>query len=244
MTHAIERPAAESQPRKEDFCGVPPLRNGDRLSREEFYRRWDAMPELVNAERIEGIVSMSASVRRKAHGRPHSHMIGWLVGYESETPGVEAGDNSTLQVGPDSDPQPDAYLLILPEHGGQCRFTEDDYIEGGPEFIAEVSSSSISRDLNKKLPLYRDNGVQEYVVWKTEEREMLWFRLEEGDYVRASPDDDGIFRSSVFPGLWLDATAMLDGNLKQVLSVLRQGLGSAEHRAFVQQLAARRSGGA
>ena len=231
-----------AQKAKESGDAVPSLRSGDRLTREEFYRRWDAMPELVNAERIEGVVSMSASVRRKAHGRPHSRMLTWLGYYESETPGVEVGDNSTLQVGPDSDPQPDAYLLILPECGGQCRFTEDDYIEGGPEFVAEVSSSSISRDLKKKLPLYRDNGVQEYVVWKTEESELLWFRLEEREYVQATSDEDGVCRSRVFPGLWLDAAAMMAGNMKQVLSVLQQGLGSAEHRAFVQPLAERRTG--
>lgn len=221
---------------------VPPLRTGDRLSREEFYRRWDAMPGLKHAERLGGVVSMAASVRRKHHGRPHSHVVAWIGQYEAETPGVEGGDNSTLQFGPDDDAQADAYLLILPECGGQCRFTDDDYIVGGPELVVEVSSSSVPRDLKQKLPLYRDNGVREYVVWKTGELEILWFRLEQGEFVQTATDEDGLFRSTTYPGLWIDPAAMIDGDLKRVLSVLRQGLASEEHAAFVANLAARMSG--
>jgi Uma2 family endonuclease len=218
---------------------VSPLRNGDRLTREEFYRRWEAMPGLKHAERLGGIVSMAASVRRKQHGRPHHWFSGWVFAYESQTPGVEGGDNSTLQCGPNDDPQPDVYLLILPESGGQCRFTADDYIEGGPEFLGEISSSSVPRDLKKKLPVYRDNGVKEYVVWKTTEKEIVWFRLAGGEFVEVCPDDDGVYRSTVFPGLWLDATAMIDGDLKRVMRVLRKGLRSAEHAEFVQRLKSR-----
>lgn len=184
---------------------------------------------------------MAASVRRKHHGRPHSRLVALLFEYELETPGVEAGDNSTLQFGPDDDAQADAYLLILPECGGQCRFTDDDYIAGGPELVVEVSSSSVPRDLKKKLPLYRNNSVREYVVWKTAEREILWFRLTDGEFAETSPDEGGVFRSSVFPGLWLDPAALIEGNLKQVMSVLRDGLASEEHAGFVKQLAARRS---
>jgi hypothetical protein len=179
---------------------------------------------------------MAAAVRRRHHGAPHSIFVTWLGLYAWETPGTESGDNSTLQCGPDDDAQADAYLLILPECGGQCRFTDDDYIEGGPEFVAEISSSSIPRDLKKKLPLYRDNGVKEYVVWKTEVQKVIWFRLNRGEFVEVAPDDDGIYRSTAFPGLWLDAAAMVDGNLKRVLRVLRKGLRTAEHAEFVAQL--------
>jgi hypothetical protein len=215
---------------------VPPLRNGDRLTREEFYRRWEAMQGLKHAERLGGVVSMAAAVRRKHHGAPHSIFVTWLGLYAWETPGTESGDNSTLQCGPDDDAQADAYLLILPECGGQCRFTEDDYIEGGPEFVGELSSSSIPRDLKQKLPLYRDNGVQEYVVWKTEAKEIVWFRLQGREFVEVSPDDDGVYRSAVFPGLWLDPTAMIGGDLKRVLRVLRKGLRSPEHARFLRRL--------
>lgn len=227
----------------QDRTIVPPLENGDRLTRAEFYRRWEAMPELKRAERIEGVVYMGAAVRRKSHGHPHGLILGWLMQYEAETPGTEMGDNTTIQLDPDNDPQPDGYLLILPEHGGQCRFTADDYIENGPELICEISASSASRDLHLKFNVYRRNGVKEYVVWKTLENEILWFRLQDDVYVEVEPDEQGVFISEVFPGLWLDAPAMLRGDLKQVIARLREGTAGDQHAAFVSELAQRKAAG-
>ncbi len=228
--------ASKSTSVRDETAVIPPLENGDRLTRAEFYRRWEAMPELKRAERIEGIVYMAASVRRKSHGKPHGHLLGWLAQYEAETRGTEMGDNSTVQLDPDNDPQPDAYLLILPEYGGQCRFTADDYIENGPEFVAEVSASSASRDLHQKFQVYRRNNVREYVVWKTLEDDILWFRLRDDIYVEIEPDADGIFKSEVFPGLWLDAPAMLRDDLKQVLTKLHEGIATEQHATFVKHL--------
>ncbi len=226
---------ATTTPRSSESV-IPPLENGDLLTREEFYRRWEAMPHIKSAERIEGIVFMAAAVRRESHGRPHYRMISWLGVYESETPGTEGGDNSTLQLDLDNDPQPDVYLLIDPKCGGQCEFTEDDYIAHGPELIVEVSASSASRDLHQKFHAYRRNGVKEYVVWKTLENEIVWFRLENDVYVEVEPSTDGIFKSEVFPGLWLDTRAMISGDLKGVLTKLREGIATEEHAAFVKHL--------
>ncbi len=143
---------------------IPPLENGDRLSRPEFERRYNAMPNLKKAELIEGIVYMPSPVRFSQHGRPHSHLMGWLVLYEAGTPGVQAGDNSTVRLDVDNEPQPDASLLIDPERGGQTRLSKDGYIEGAPELVAEVASSRASYDLHDKQNIYRRNGVREYVV--------------------------------------------------------------------------------
>src|SRR5690606_22901543 len=182
----------QTQTPAESFEAIPPLENGDCLTREEFYRRWEAMPDLKCAERIEGIVYMAAAIRRKKHGQPHSHFVAWLANYHAETPGTDVGDNATAQLDPDNDPQPDSYLLILREYGGQCRFTDDDYISGGPEFIGEIAASSASRDLHQKFHVYRRNGVKEYVVWKTMENEIVWFRLQDDVYVEVEPEN-GIF---------------------------------------------------
>src|SRR5438067_1488278 len=43
--------------------GIPPLEPGDRLSRAEFERRYDAMPALKKAELIEGVVYWPSPVR-------------------------------------------------------------------------------------------------------------------------------------------------------------------------------------
>lgn len=145
---------------------IPPLEPGDRLTRTEFERRYEAMPQLPKAELIEGVVHMPSPIRFRRHGRPHAHLVGWLAQYESGTPGVETGDNSTTRLDLDNEPQPDVVLLIDPARGGQVRISEDDYIEAAPELVAEIASSRVSFDLNTKLHVYRRNGVREYVVWR------------------------------------------------------------------------------
>jgi hypothetical protein len=77
---------------------IPALKDGDRLTRAEFVRRYMAMPELKKAELIEGVVHVSSPVRQRGHGRQHSHLNFWLCSYEGRTPGVESGDRwSTVQ---------------------------------------------------------------------------------------------------------------------------------------------------
>ncbi len=137
-------PALPSEPF--DNGALLPLENGDRLTREEFERRYDAMPGLKKAELIEGVVYMPSPVRHRRHGHPHTRLVTWLGNYETDTPGVEAGDNGSIRLDLDNEPQPDGFLIILPERGGQARISDDDYVEGAPELVAEVSSSSASID--------------------------------------------------------------------------------------------------
>ncbi len=215
---------------------LPILENGDHLTREEFERRYDAMPDLKKAELLEGIVYMGSPVRLERHGRPHVHITAWLGTYESQTPGVIAGDNTSVRIDDESMPQPDLCLIIDPARGGQATISEDDYIEGGPELVVEVSSSTVSIDLHTKLRVYRRNNVREYVVWRVLDGAIDWFVLREGEYVKLSPDPDGIYRSIVFPGLWLDPKSLVDKNLAGVLGVLGQGLATPGHAAFVARL--------
>jgi Uma2 family endonuclease len=221
---------------------VPPLEPGDRLTRAEFERRYEAMPHLKKAELIEGVVYMPAAVRARRHGRPHSHLLGWLIHYEASTPHMFVADNSSIRLDLDNMPQPDALLLIEPGFGGQATISDDDYVENAPELVAEVSSSSVSFDLNTKLNVYRRSGVREYLVWRVLDRQFDWFVLRDGEFQRHAPDADGILKSTVFPGLWLDAAALLAGNLAQVLSVVDRGIKTPEHAAFVAKLAAMKAG--
>ena len=212
------------------------LENGDCLSRAEFERRYEAMPHVKKAELIEGIVYVPSPVRHSFHGRPHTHVITWLGQYEAHTPGVEASDNSTVRLDLDNEPQPDALLIIAPERGGQTRLSEDGYIEGAPELVVEVASSSASYDLHAKLRVYRRNGVREYVVWRVLDQQIDWFVLREGQYERLQPDAAGLWRSEGFPGLWLDPAALVRGEMATVLERGRQGLASPEHADFAAQL--------
>ena len=218
---------------------IPPLENGDKLTRWEFERRYQAMPHLKKAELIEGIVYMASPLRFESHAEPHANIIGWLALYKAATPGVRLGDNATVRLDIDNEPQPDALLRI--EKGGQSIISQDDYVEGAPELIVEIAASSASYDVHQKLNVYRRNQVQEYLVWRFYEREFDWFRLQAGEYIKLETDSDGIIRSQIFPGLWLDKNALLMGDLGKVLVILQRGLETAEHRDFVNKLTANHS---
>lgn len=216
---------------------VPSLEPGDHLDQPTFHARYVRTPDDVKAELIGGVVYMSAALRRP-HGRSHNRLNWWLTCYEDATPGVEAYDNATTIMGADSEPQPDACLIILPECGGRLRVTDDDYLEGGPELVGEVASSTESYDLHSKKHDYERAGVKEYLVIALEQQRVFWFMNRDGRFEEKSPDADGILRSVVFPGLWLDPQALLALNARRLLEVLRTGLATPEHAAFVQQLAA------
>lgn len=216
---------------------ILPLEAGDRLSRHEFERRYNAAPHIHKAELIEGVVYVASPVRARRHGMPHGLVITWLGNYTAATPGVELGNNPTVRLDLDNEPQPDALLRL--ETGGQSRITDDDYIEGAPELIAEVAASSAAYDLHDKKHAYCRNGVQEYIVWRVLDQQLDWFELQAGEYVVLPPDEDGISRSRVFPGLWLQVSALLARNLAEVLTILQVGIGSPEHDLYVQRQADR-----
>ena len=218
---------------------VPPLEGGDRLSRDEFERRYAANLHLSHAELIEGVVYMAAAVRAKSHGEPHGFVMTWLGVYQALTPGVGLGDNTTVRLDAENEPQPDGLLRI--EVGGQSWISNDDYIEGAPELVAEVAASSASYDLHDKKEAYRRNGVQEYLVWQIFERKIDWYRLQDGEYKLLQPDRDGVVKSQVFPGLWLTVPALLEAEMAKVLAVLQGGLSSSGHAKFVEVLAAKSS---
>jgi Uma2 family endonuclease len=231
-------PSSEPAEPSEAPCdgAIPPLENGDRLTRAEFERRYDAMPGLKKAELIEGEVYMPSPVRHGPHSHPHTRLVTWLGTYETDTPWVEAGDNGSIRLDLDNEPQPDSYLIIGPERGGQARIKADDYIEGAPELVAEVASSSASHDLGKKLNAYRRNGVREYIVWWVLDRQVDWFVNPEGRFELMPPAADGILRSTVFPGLWLAPAALVRGKKAVVNAILQQGLNSPEQADFVARL--------
>jgi len=214
---------------------IPNLEPGDVLSREEFERRYAQMPHVKKAELIEGVVYMPSPVSVRKHGSPHGHFVGWIAYYTWHTPGAGLADNATLRLDWDNEVQPDAMLRILPECGGQSR-DEDGYVALAPEWVGEVAATSASYDLHDKKEVYRRNGVREYVVWRVEEKAVDWFVLRGGRYEPLPRQDDGVYRSEVFPGLWLDTAALLAGDMRRVLTVLQTGIDSHKHADFLEEL--------
>jgi len=215
----------------------PPLENGDRLTRDEFEKRYDAMPDLKKAELIKGVVYVGSPVRFGKHGEPYARLLTWLGTYAAFTEGVRHGGNATVRLDWDTEPQPDALLRLDPEDRANSRVGADDYVEGAPELVAEVSSSTVSYDLHDKMDAYRTAGVKEYLVWRVEDQEFDWFLLRDGEYVRISPGPDGVYESSTFPGLRLAVAALLAGDMARVMGELQKGLDAAEHAEFVASLA-------
>ena len=182
-----------------------------------------------------------SSPQKRPHGKHHVKLIHWISEFEDETPGVEAHDNTTQILTDGAEPQPDACLFVLSEYGGQVWEDEKEYLHGTPEWIAEVGDSAESIDLHAKKRDYEQAEVREYVVVALRSRQVFWFARRRGKFKDLARDSDGILRSEVFPGLWLDPEALLKRNGKRLIAVLRQGLASPEHAAFVAKLASRKS---
>jgi Uma2 family endonuclease len=234
MSTAPSIPASAPQPSFRE-APVPPLENGDHLTREEFERRYKATGEEIKAELIEGVVYMASPVS-EYHSRPHFRVITLLGLYELSTPGLLGADNGTVKLDLDNMSQPDAHLRIAPECGGRARLDDEGYVVGAPELAVEVAYSSASYDLNVKLNAYRRNGVQEYLVWRTFDGAIDWFALRSGKYELLAVGADGVIRSEVFPGLWLHPSALINGDAQKLLAVAQQGIASPEHAEFVDRL--------
>jgi Uma2 family endonuclease len=220
-------------PRTTTAESLPPLRPGMRLSQPEFHRRYEAYPDDVKFELIGGVVYMASPLKRP-HGTRHVKLSGILFLYETATPGTSATDNTTTIMGGKSEPQPDLSLSILPDHGGQTRVTEDEYISGAPELIAEVSLSRETIDLGAKREDYEKAGVLEYLVVALQEQAIHWFDFRAGNEIRPRK---GVYRSRVFPGLWINGPALLSGDGPALMRTLQEGIATPAHARFVQRLA-------
>jgi len=183
---------------------------------------------------------MPSPVRFEQHGRPHFNIITWLGTYCAATPGISpGGDNATVRLDLENEVQPDALLRLEPVLGGNSRVTEDDYLAGPPELIVEITASSAAYDLHDKRRVYARNGVQEYLAVQMYEQRVDWFILREEGYETLTPDADGVLRSEVFPGLWLQPDALWSGDLAAMLAFSpRRHQDTKEYRAVYRRLEA------
>jgi Uma2 family endonuclease len=217
---------------------LPGLITGERMDLEEFLRRWEELPDLKKAELIDGVVYVPSPVSRE-HGSLDVRIHWWFTHYADATPGCEGGSNSTwLMLG--SAPQPDAYLRISPSRGGQSG-DEELYCTGGPELAVEICVTSTEVDFGPKLKLYQRAGVREYISLELFGKRIIWRMLENRVYIAQQIPPDGILRSQVFPGLWLDVAAFWNNNGAKMLAALNAGLSSEDHQRFVERLGSDRT---
>ena len=200
IVSAIKGPARSSR-------FIPPLENGEMLSLAEFLRRYEDMHDVKKAELIQGITYLPYRVSAE-HAQADGLIHGCLGLYAIEH-GLGFYPNATLLLDTENSFQPDAILCSKPRKGGRVWLNEKGYLCGAPELVVEVAASTASIDLRDKLRVYRRNGVDEYIVWRTQDREVDWFVLEEGQYVRQTAGRDHHLRSRIFPKLVLDVKALL-----------------------------------
>jgi len=210
-----------------------PLYSGDRMNQAEFHRRYATYPEDVKFELIGGIVYMASPLKR-AHGTYDPELTLVLSLYKAATPGVEVAANMTAILGEESEPQPDAMLRLLTEYGGQSHYNKDDYLVGAPELVAEIAHSTRAIDMNRKRRDYLAAGVQEYLVLCVEEQEIYWFHFPSRRRLKA--DRQGVWKSRVFPGLWLDGPALMARDSARLIATAQRGIATPEHAAFVDKL--------
>ncbi len=212
---------------------VPLLETGDRMKQKEFHSRYQMVGEDITFELVGGIVFMASPLRQ-----PHAlyeEELSYLLGtYRRGTPGVELLPNATTILGEESEPQPDLALRVGEEWGGQSKINKEEYLEGPPELVAEIAYSSRALDMHQKKEDYQKAGVCEYLVLCLEEQQIHWFQFSSKTEIQ--PNRQGIMKSKVFPGLWLDSKALLARDSSRLIEVVQKGLTSREHAAFVKRL--------
>lgn len=122
----------------------------------------------------------------------------------------------------DTAPQPDLYLCIPAESGGQVRPAKKNYYAGAPELAVEITESSTQIDFGAKMALCARSGVREYITVEPYWNKLTWRSLVPFSYRDLKPGADGIVRSRVFPG---------------ITAVLEQQCAEPAHAALVHKLA-------
>ena len=214
---------------------LPPLMAGQRLDQPTFHARYSAMPPETRAELVGGIVYIPSPMRDD-HGETDHLIGGWLFHYQFMTPGVRGAAGATLKLQQMGEPQPDRQFFIAPEFGGQVAIDAEGYLIGAPDLVVEIARSSCAYDLGPKKADYERAKVREYIVVELDPDQVHWFVLRGGRYDKLEPGDDGIYRSEVFPGLWLDPVALYTNDPARLIHVLEQGRATPEHAAFVASL--------
>ncbi len=214
-----------------------PFQNGDRLTQPEFHRLYEHMPEASFAELIAGVVHIKG---RSINDHGVACLAIGTVGafYKMETPGVEVARLVTTIIDDRNEFQPDITVRIDSDYRGQSSVNDDGFYVGGPELVVEVVDGPEAIELGIKKLEYQRAGVREYLVVCPWSQVIRWFDFAARDELR--PDAKGVWKSRLFPGLWLDGPALFGDDGQKLIATVQAGLATPEHSAFVAELAQRK----
>jgi Uma2 family endonuclease len=102
------------------------------------------------------------------------------------------------------------------------------YGGGAPELIAEICLASTEVDFGPKAALYKAAGVREYITIEMFRQRIVWRMLEDCAYITQEVPADGILRSRIFPGLWLDMAAFWADDDAKMQAALNAGFAAAK----------------
>ena len=166
------------------------------------------MPHLKKAELVEGVVYLPSPVHLDQLGSPQAALVGWLWNYWAFTPGVRVGDNSTVRLDLDNEPQPDALMIREPSHGGRVVIGPRGYVEAlrswseksRPQAPASTCTPSCGSTVATRSRS-TSSGASRTRRWTGSScvREI---------YACLPLTAAGVYRSEVFRGLWLDPVAL------------------------------------
>ena len=133
-------------------------------------------------------------------------------------------------------------MFIEPELGGPCVLQRTATSKGAPELVAEVATSSVRLRSGYANSMHTERAASTSTSsGEVLDRKIDWFVLNDGRFEPQLPSAEGILRSTIFPGLWLDQAALFEDNLNAVLAIVQRGLSSLEHSDFVRATEARQS---
>ncbi|MDQ0286533.1 Uma2 family endonuclease [Desulfofundulus luciae] len=103
-------------------------------------------------------------------------------------------------------------------------FLKETYMDEPPDLIVEITSpESLARDRGEKYVEYEAAGVKEYWLIDPDRRQAEFYRLaEEGRYRTIHPNEEGIYRSEVIPGFWLQVNWLWQDPLPSVIDCLKE----------------------
>lgn len=187
-----------------------------KLSYEEFLIAYDG----VRAEWVDGEVIMSPPA-----SYAHQELVSFLssvlrVYVETQALGwiVTAPFQMRLtQISRGREPD---ILFVRTDHRHLIQPT---YLDGPADLAIEIiSPESLLRDRGEKFAEYELAGVQEYWLLDPERKRADFYQLEADGRYRLASLDEGIYRSQVLQGFWLNVDWLWQNPLPKVLTVLKE----------------------
>ena len=198
------------------------------------------MPDSLKAELIEGTVYLMSPPVSNEHSEPHFDLIFWLGLYCFASVGVAGADNGILRSTWTMSRSLMHFFessLNLADSRARAPTTTLRDARTGCGNRREQCKLRPSRKTERLSP-QRSSRIRCLACVRQGNR-LVHFC--DGTYEHLEPGADGVLRSRVFPGLALDATAFLNGDMARVNTVMQESLKSPEHAAFVERLKAMRS---